>query len=345
MHDAWLAIWQWFESGAWTRHTLKVLGAAAIVAVGLTAAHLLSAALKRLRKRTKEAVGFIYIVEKLGSYGLAVFSVVAALSTLGVNLSSLAVLGGAVGVGAGLGLQGIVRQFVSGMVVIFDPQLNVGDFIELEGGLRGEITEVGPRATRVRTNDGVSAIIPNSHLTDNRVVNWTLQGRTRRIHVPFMVDHGADKARIRDAVLKAARAVPFTLPDTPECKTQVWLTAFSDSGLTFELVVWPTNEAVRRPASMTAAYNWAIETALREVEVAAPSQQLDVRLLSLFGYEGAEALKVLRDEPHPPAKAPAPRAASVPNDAAEDLVADAEREVREKAAEAAAKAAAGGANA
>jgi small-conductance mechanosensitive channel len=329
MADTLQHVGEWFESGAWLPHAVNALAAAVILFLGVTAARLLSSSLQRLRATAKDKSEYVYIVEKLGAYGLVVAAGLVAVSTLGIDLSSLTLLGGAVGVGAGLGLQGVVRQFVSGMVVIFDPQLNVGDFVELEDGLRGEILEVGPRATRIRTNDGASAIIPNSQLIENRVVNWTLGG-TRRIHVPFMVDHGVDKARVRDAVLKAAHEVPFTLPDSEGRKTQVWLTGFSDSGLTFELVVWPTNDAVRRPSSMRAAYSWAIESALREAGVGVPSQQLDVRLLNMVAG-GADAEPVAGKRRAPPSARP-------PNDAAENLVADAEREAREKAAEEAARA-------
>jgi small-conductance mechanosensitive channel len=157
----------------------------------------------------------IYIVERLTGYGVVLAGLFVGLSTLGVNLTSLTIFACAVGVGVGLDLQGIVREFVSGLFVIFDTLVNVGDFVELEDGVRGEVVEVGPRATRLRTNDGLSVVIPNSKLIESRVLNWTHRGDTRRIHVPFAVAYGVDKARVRDAVLAAARGLPFTLADTP----------------------------------------------------------------------------------------------------------------------------------
>jgi small-conductance mechanosensitive channel len=270
-----------------------VLAAVLMIVAAVVLARVVRKALERLRGRAGLNVGSVYIVEKLVSYGLVLAGVFAALTTLGLNLTSFAVFAGAIGVGVGLGLQGVIREFVSGLVIIFDRHTNVGDFIELDGDARGLIREIGPRATRIRNNDGVDIILPNSKLIENRVTNWTLRGETRRIHVPFSVGYGCDKSVVREAVLAAARAVPFTLPDTELRRNQVWLTGFGDSAMNFELVVWPTLDAVKRPAAMQAAYLWAIDDALRSAEVEIPFPQLDVRLRSLFGHEGDEALAVL----------------------------------------------------
>lgn len=336
MHQLWQAIVDWFVTGAWVSAALKVAVAAIIVALGVAAAHLISLGLRRLRSRSSHGASLIYIVERLTAYGLTTAAIFIGLSSLGVDLSSLTLFAGAVGVGAGLGLQGVVREFVSGLVVLFDPLVNVGDFVELESGLRGEIVEVGPRATRLRTNDGVNVVLPNSQLIENHVVNWTLKGGTRRFHVPFSVAYGVDKSVVRDAVLEAAYTVPFTSPDTDGRKAQVWLTGFGDSGLNFELVVWPTPEAVKRPAAMHAAYCWAIEDALRAAGVEIPFTQIDLRMRSLFGREGEDALHTLNLASGAAEPQRAPRARTR-NDAADDLMADAEREARERAAREAAE--------
>ncbi|MFN9928761.1 MAG: mechanosensitive ion channel family protein [Phenylobacterium sp.] len=272
----------------------------------------------------------IYIVERLAGYAIILAGLFVGLSTLGVNLTSLTVFAGAVGVGVGLGLQGVVREFVSGLVVIFDPLVQVGDFIELENGARGEVVEVGPRATRIRTNDGLNVVIPNSKLIEGQVLNWTLKGGTRRIHVPFTVAYGADKAMVRDVVLRAAHDVPFTLADSEGRKTQVWMTGFGDSALKFELVVWPTIDAVRRPAAMHAAYTWAIDDALRSANIEVPFPQMDLRVRSLFGREGEPALESLGLDVKPSSPATPPANPTI-NDAAEALIDEAEREARARA--------------
>lgn len=308
----------------------RLISALVVVAIAFFAARLTGVVLRRMRTKAHSGRSAIYILEKLSTYGLVIVGLFIGMSTLGIDLSSLAVFAGAVGVGVGLGLQGVVREFVSGLFLIFDPLIHVGDFVELDD-VRGEIIEVGPRATRIRTNDNLDVVIPNSKLIENRVTNWTLKGSTRRIHVPFGAAYGSDKDTVRDAVVKAVNALPFTLPEEDGRKTQVWLTGFGDSALNFELVVWPTPEAVRRPAAMNAAYAWAIDDALKAAGIEIPFPQVDLRIRSLFGREGNPALAAagLSVEAAEAAERPAEQTESPhpsSNDAMEHLVREAERE-------------------
>ena len=271
-----------------------LVSGAVIIVVALVLAKLVSRAICRMRERSSQkSTAVLYLLEKLVGYGLIVLGVSSGLSAAGLNLSSLAVFAGAIGIGIGLGLQGVVKEFVSGLFLIFDRMISVGDYVELEAGVRGAIMEIGPRATRIRTNDNVNIIVPNSAFIEDRVTNWTLKGDTRRIHVPFSVAYGADRARVREAVLQAARASPFTLPETEARKSQVWLVAFGERGLDFELLVWPTQAAVKRPAGMHAAYTWLIADALDAAGIEVPFPQTDVRLRSLFGREGEDAIQAL----------------------------------------------------
>jgi small-conductance mechanosensitive channel len=302
--------------------TTVTLGSVASSLVTLLAfmvgAWIVGSAIKRIRQRTREGSGALYLTEKLLSYGLVVIGLGVGLSTLGLNLTSLAVFAGAIGIGLGLGLQGIVKEFVSGLVLISDRAVHIGDYIELPDGTRGLVQEIGPRSTRVRNNDNVYLLVPNSKLIENTMINWTLRGHTRRIHVPFQVAYGADKEKVRDAVLAAAHDVPFTLPDTATQKTQVWMIGFGDSALSFELVVWPTLEAVKRPKAMNAAYTWAIDDALRKACIELPFPQRDIRIRSFFGHEGQDALQTLNLERAPEPTQPV--ALPTTNDAAEDLM-------------------------
>ena len=271
-----------------------LIAGAVIFLIAVAAARLVGRGLQRVREQASQrTTGALYLLEKLVTYGLVIVGVVAGLSAAGLNLSSLALFAGAIGIGIGLGLQGVVKEFVSGLFLIFDRMISVGDLIELEDGVRGAIVEIGPRASRIRTNDNVNIIVPNSRLIENRVTNWTLKGDTRRIHIPFSVAYGADRTRVRQAVLAAARASPFTLPETETRKSQVWLVGFGESGLDFELLVWPTQAAVKRPAGMHAAYTWLIADALDEAGIEIPFPQTDLRLRSVFGREGDEALQAL----------------------------------------------------
>lgn len=296
-----------------------VLAGFAVMFVGLAIARLAGMALRRLRARARHGREALYIVERVTTYGLAILAVIAGLSTLGLNLSSLTVFAGALGVGVGFGLQGIIREFVSGLLLIFDRVLNVGDYVELPDGKRGLIQEIGPRAVRIRTNDNIDLIIPNSTFTNGPVINWTLHNRTSRIHIPFSVAPDSDRHKVREVALAAAHGVSFTLPDSDSHKTQVWMTGFGTYGLNFELVVWPTVEAVKRPAAMNAAYTWALAEALEAAGIQTAYPRVDLRLDSLFGREGDEALSALNLRGARPPKAPPAERAASENDAAEEV--------------------------
>jgi small-conductance mechanosensitive channel len=293
-----------------------------IVVAALFAARLTSAGLRKLREKAAGDAASLYIVEKVATYGLVIIGTMAGLSTMGLDLTSLAVFAGALGVGVGLGLQGIIKDFASGISLVFERLVAVGDFVELPSAGRGVIHEIGPRATRIRTNDSTDIIVPNSVLVNDQVINWTLRNTNRRIRVPFVAAFGADKNKVREAVLKAAKAAPYTSPDDAVRRAQVWLVGYGDSSLKFELVVWPTVEAVRRPAAIFAAYTWLIDDALRGAGIEIPYPQRDVRLRGLFGEEGEDALTSLRLEP----AARRRKAKAVKPGSSNDAAADLERE-------------------
>ncbi|KQW82442.1 mechanosensitive ion channel family protein [Brevundimonas sp. Root1279] len=319
-----LAEGQLFRVGGSVVTLGSVAAGLALFVVACLLSHLVGSFLKKVRRRGVHDVSSVYVLEKVLTYGLIVIGAVAGLSTAGLDLSSFSLFAGATGIGIGLGLQGVVKEFVSGLILVFDPTVSVGDYVEVEGGAKGVIVEIGPRATRIRTNDNLHILIPNSHLIERPLTNTTLRGDTRRIHIPFSVNYGCDRALVRDAVLAAARASPFTLPENPLRKSQVWLVSFGDSGLNFELLVWPTPDAVKRPAAMLAAYNWAIADALRAVRIGPPVPQAELRIRSVFGKEGDEALALVgarqsRRSRRAGAASAEVFAASV-NDAADDLL-------------------------
>ncbi len=301
------------------------LKAIAIFAGAFVLARLLKLGLDRLRRRSKLGGSIIYIVEQIGGYLILLVGLLAAVATLGVDLTSLTIFGGALGVGVGLGLQGVVKEFVSGLVLIFDPDIRVGDYVEIEDGVRGEVVEIGARATRLRTNDDLNVVIPNSALIQNRVTNWTYNEGSRRIHVPFSVAEGSDVALVREVVLEAACALPFTRPDDHFRKTQVWLTGFRGAGLDFDLVVWPRLESSRHPRTMHAAYTWAIYEALLKAGVDNACERIEVSLQSLAGDEGEAVLRALQSGKRSTRRRPA-RTASAPNDAAQAMFDDASRD-------------------
>ena len=262
----------------------------------------------------------LYTVTRLVQYVLLVVGALLSLSLAGIPVGRLAVFAGALGVGLGFGLQAIFSNFISGLILLFDRSLKVGDFVELESGVHGEVRDVKIRATRIVTNDNIDILVPNSEFVSGRVVNWTYREVSRRLRIPFGVAYGSDKELVKRAALEAAAELPFTLELEGPRRPQVWLAGFGDSSLNFELVVWLNAEATKRPGAVKAAYNWALHSALQRHCLEIPFPQRDLNVRSLFGLSGEAALAALRLDAQVPAPEPAPApAAAAGNDAVEEV--------------------------
>ena len=233
----------------------------------------------------------VYALGKVIHYVLITIGVMISLSTLGLDISKFALLASALGVGIGFGLQNLVSNFVSGLILLFERSLKVGDFIELESGVSGSVRQINIRSTLVTTNDNVDIVIPNAEFVNGRVINWTMNEAARRVHIPFGVAYGTDKEKVRQAVVEAANNVRFTLQQ-PGREPQVWLVKFGDSSLDFELVVWLTLEGVQKPGLVNATYTWEIESALTAHGIEIPFPQRDVHVRSFFGQAGDDAARV-----------------------------------------------------
>ncbi|HEX5663030.1 MAG TPA: mechanosensitive ion channel domain-containing protein [Xanthomonadaceae bacterium] len=320
------------------------IGGMITAVLAILAAMALSALLRRALRRYGERYAnanqaALYTVSRLLHYLLLVVGILLAFDLAGVPLGKFTVFAGAIGVGLGFGLQAIFSNFISGLILLFDRSLKVGDFVELEGDIRGNVRAINIRATRITTNDNIDVLVPNSEFVTKRVVNWTHASVNRRVRVPFAVAYGVDKELVKKAALEAAARVPFTLATEGEKRPQVWLVNFGDSAVEFILAVWLTEEAARRNAAITAAYLWELDTALKAHGIEIPFPQRDLNLRSAFGLSGAEAIAALRGEaPSTTAAAtdastvlaPGERAALARNDAQ----ADTQRVIEEEAARA-----------
>lgn len=256
----------WFAS-KWLRHGLERYG----------------------KRRPDVSRPALYAAGRVLHYLLIAIGISFALSAIGLDLTKIAFFASALGVGIGFGLQGVVNNFFSGLILLFERSLKIGDFVELESGVTGEVTDISIRATRVTTNDNIDILVPNSEFVNGRVTSWTLRETARRIKVKFGVAYGSDKELVKKAALEAAAAVPFTFASSGPRRSQVWLVNFGDSSLDFELVVWLTADAVKRPGAVQAAYYWALEDALDKYGIEIPFPQRDVHVRSLFGAREGEA--------------------------------------------------------
>lgn len=248
-----------------------------LIWLALTFVRFVKSRLSRSQTLTPSIQSLIMQTVKIGALFVAVLL---ALNAIGVDLTALAVFSGAVGVGVGIGLQSIVANLMSGVTLLIEGSVKVGDFIELQSGVRGEVKEISTRATRITTNDSVDILVPNSEFINGQVTNWTLRERHCRTRIPFGVAYGTDKELVRKAALEAAAALPYELKGPGSLPAQVWLTGFGDSSLDFQLVLWLDPDAVKRPDAVRAEYNWAIETALGKYGIEIPFPQRDLHIRS-----------------------------------------------------------------
>jgi len=248
-------------------------------------AFLLSRAIRYAIRRVgaRESVGTqasLYTLSRLTHYTIIIFAVFIALSSMGLDFGNLALVAGALSVGIGFGLQSIVNNFVSGLIILFERSLRVGDYIELDTGLTGTVKAINVRSTLINTNDNIDIVVPNSEFVTTRLTNWTLGERILRVRIPFGVAYGSDKELVRQAAIEATAEVPYTLTHMRGREPDVWLVDYGDNSLNFLLLVWVNREGARRPTRTRAAYLWALETKFQEYGIEIPFPQRDLHLRS-----------------------------------------------------------------
>lgn len=198
------------------------------------------------------------------------------LSIMGIDLTAVAVLGGALGVGIGLGLQQIAANFVSGVILLIEGQTTVGDYVELDGGEKGTIVKMTARACVLETFDGKWIVVPNDHFITTRVVNYSDQGSANRYDAPFSVSYETDINRVPEIIEAAVAALPFVLnaPDGPDCE----LRGFGESSVDFAVEYWVAgiDDGKNKYASQV---NFAIWNALKSagIEMPYPHRVIEVK--------------------------------------------------------------------
>ena len=262
------------------------------------------AAQSQLRSSERLNPSMSGLLGQVAKISLMILAVILALGSVGIPLTAFAVIASAVGVGIGLGLQSIFANFISGIIILFEKTIKVGDFVELQSGVRGQVREINIRSSLVTTNDNVDILVPNEEFIKAQVINWTLRDPRRRLRVPFGVAYGVDKDVVKKAGLEAAAAVEWTDMENEAHAPQVWLTEFGDSSLNFALVVWLNENAVKRPARVEADYNWALHTALAkyDLEIPFPQRDINIRQPAELTVRMAEGSK--KEEKKKPAKKP-----------------------------------------
>jgi small-conductance mechanosensitive channel len=182
----------------------------------------------------KLARGIPYAISTMLHYVILVLGFFLALGALGIDLTKLTILVGAFTVGIGFGLQNIINNFVSGLILLFERPIKVGDVIDV-GGNVGEVSRIGIRASVIRTADGSEIIVPNGSLISSQVTNWTFSDRTRAVEVTINVVGGVDPQRVIELLKSTATSHPGVAKEPPP---QVYVTNFSAGAVTFQLRAW-----------------------------------------------------------------------------------------------------------
>lgn len=265
-----------------TRFTMGSFGTSAgdVLAFFLTLvfAYVVSAILRfvlaeEIYPRTGVAAGVSYAASSVIHYMIVVVAFLLALGFLGVTLTQVTVLAGALGVGIGFGLQGMVNNFVSGLILLFERPINVGDAVQV-GNLQGWVRRIGIRASIVRTLDGAEIIVPNGQLTTEQVTNWTLSDRQRRIAVTVGLAYGTSAEKAIELLEGVARLHPQVLADPPP---RCLFTGYGDSSINFELRAW-TEYSTSIPVQSDLTV--AVYAAVYAAGMSFPFPQREVRVLS-----------------------------------------------------------------
>ncbi len=223
--------------------------------------------------RYRVELGIQLSMVRLVHYSVLVIGFIILLNILGFELTKLTILGGALGVGIGFGLQAIVNNFVSGLILLFDRPIKVGDTIEI-GNDFGEVKKLGLRATVVSTFDNAEIVIPNSDLITAPVTNWTLSGRQARVKIPVGVAYGSDIQKVLEILMSCAKGHPLVLTEPPPAALFL---AFGTSSLDIELRVWTPDFSDRRLLHSELNQEINNEFSLAGIEIPFPQTDLHLR--------------------------------------------------------------------
>lgn len=227
----------------------------------------------RLLVRSRMDLGVRVAVGSMVKYLLLVVGFVVILQSAGIHLSSLTILLGALGVGIGFGLQNITNNFVSGLIILFERPVKVGDRIEV-ASVAGDVVDISMRATTIVTNDNISIIVPNSQFISETVINWSHTDRSVRFNFPVGVSYREDPEAVRKLLLEIALANAGVLKDP---KPDVLFADFAESAMKFNLRVW-TREYINRPGVLKSQLYYEIARRFREQGIEIPFPQRDVHI-------------------------------------------------------------------
>ena len=231
--------------------------------------------IERVLGRTHLDLGARVAIGTMTRYVLLFVGSLIILQTVGINLTTLNVLAGAIGIGVGFGLQNVASNFISGLIIMFERPIKIGDRIEV-GDINGKVTGIGARSTTVRTNDNITIIVPNSKFIVENVVNWSFEENIVRFRIAVGVAYDSDIRLVKNLLLEVARENKDVLE---EPKSAVRLMEFGDSSINLQLWVW-TKTKLQRKTAFISDLNFAIWEKFRANDIEIPFPQTDLHIRS-----------------------------------------------------------------
>ena len=256
---------------------------AILTALGVAAATLLSLRMSRfvldreILPRFRLSAGVPFAITTLSQYTVGVLGFVLAMMSLGIDLTQISILAGAVGVGVGFGLQNIFNNFISGLILLFERPIHVGDIIEI-GSLRGTVTRIGIRSSTIRTPMGAEVLVPNGDLIAKEVINWTLSDRRRRMEITISAAYGSSIPKVLEILMEVAASSEDILKDPVPFAV---FSNFGESSLDFVLYAWV--ERYEDTVMVASALRQSINDQFHDQAIVIPFPQRDIHFIPTTG--------------------------------------------------------------
>lgn len=220
-------------------------------------------------------IGIKQSIGAIVKYALVILGFLTILQNTNVDLSALGLLAGALGVGIGFGLQNITNNFISGLIILFERPIKVGDRIEVNN-VNGDVIKISARSTMVVTNDNITVIVPNSQFIDSPVINWSHHDRNIRFNIPVGVSYKEDPEKVKAILIEVAKSNKGVMQSPPP---DVLFESYNDSSIDFNLRIW-TTDFINRPNVLKSQLYYEIFKRFAEAGIEIPFPQRDIHIRS-----------------------------------------------------------------
>ena len=262
---------------------LKMILALLVFLIGIFGGGFYKTSIKRITHNSKSInLATRTILSNIGYYVIVITAFFVALNVMGIDLSSIALVAGALSVGIGFGLQNIVSNFVSGIILMFERSIKIGDFVELSDTLRGHVSDIRMRSTTLNTNGNIDVIVPNRNFIEGNVINWTMHDKLKRFDIPFGVAYGTKPEHVIAVVVQAVANSGYKdILITEEKYTNVIMTGMASSSVNFSLQVWIHGEEILAPSKTISRFLIIIYNTLYANGIEIPFPQHDLHIKSV----------------------------------------------------------------